>query len=373
MPKPADGLAVNAFATGLDHPRWLYVLPNGDVLVAETNTPKQEEASAASKAGSWRWTMEHRRRRRAEPEPHRAAARRRRRRRGRDEKRVPRRTQLAVRHGADRRQVLCRRYRCAAPLRLHRRARPRSSSRAPRSPICRRVRINHHWTKSLVARPTGRGFMSASARTAMPARTASTGRRTARDPRDRCGDRRGAQLRHRLAQSGRAGLRAGDRRAVGCGQRARRARQRSRSGLSHLGEGRRVLRLAVQLLGPACRRAGEAAKSGRGGQARSPRTIRSAIMWRRSGSPSRKASCCRSNSGAARSSASMARGTACPFSGYKVVFVPFARASRRAQPLDVLTGFLSDEARRAAGRPASPSTGPARCWSPTMSAISCGG
>ena len=42
MPKPGDGLAVKAFATGLDHPRWLYVLPNGDVLVAETNTPKQE-------------------------------------------------------------------------------------------------------------------------------------------------------------------------------------------------------------------------------------------------------------------------------------------------------------------------------------------
>ena len=42
MPKPADGLAVNAFATGLDHPRWLYVLPNGDVLVAETNTPKKD-------------------------------------------------------------------------------------------------------------------------------------------------------------------------------------------------------------------------------------------------------------------------------------------------------------------------------------------
>lgn len=38
-PLVAPGLAVNAFATGLDHPRWLYVLPNGDVLVAETNTP----------------------------------------------------------------------------------------------------------------------------------------------------------------------------------------------------------------------------------------------------------------------------------------------------------------------------------------------
>jgi glucose/arabinose dehydrogenase len=38
-PVPAAGLRVNAFATGLDHPRWLLVLPNGDVLVAETNAP----------------------------------------------------------------------------------------------------------------------------------------------------------------------------------------------------------------------------------------------------------------------------------------------------------------------------------------------
>jgi glucose/arabinose dehydrogenase len=33
------GLAVSAFATGLVHPRWLLLLPNGDVLVAETNAP----------------------------------------------------------------------------------------------------------------------------------------------------------------------------------------------------------------------------------------------------------------------------------------------------------------------------------------------
>ncbi len=43
-PTPAAGLAVNAFATGLDHPRWLYVLPNGDVLVAETNAPPDSGA-----------------------------------------------------------------------------------------------------------------------------------------------------------------------------------------------------------------------------------------------------------------------------------------------------------------------------------------
>jgi len=40
-PSPAPGLAVSAFARGLDHPRWLYVLPNGDVLVAETNGPQE--------------------------------------------------------------------------------------------------------------------------------------------------------------------------------------------------------------------------------------------------------------------------------------------------------------------------------------------
>ena len=38
-PTPASGLGVKAFATGLEHPRWLYVLPNGDVLVAESNAP----------------------------------------------------------------------------------------------------------------------------------------------------------------------------------------------------------------------------------------------------------------------------------------------------------------------------------------------
>jgi glucose/arabinose dehydrogenase len=38
-PRAAPGTAVAAFATGLQHPRWLHVLPNGDVLVAETNAP----------------------------------------------------------------------------------------------------------------------------------------------------------------------------------------------------------------------------------------------------------------------------------------------------------------------------------------------
>jgi len=52
-PRAATGLAVSAFATGLDHPRWLYVLPNGDVLVAETNAPPKPEDNKGLKG----WLM----------------------------------------------------------------------------------------------------------------------------------------------------------------------------------------------------------------------------------------------------------------------------------------------------------------------------
>ena len=42
-PTPAQGLTVTAYRRGLDHPRWCYVLPNGDVLVAETNAPPRPQ------------------------------------------------------------------------------------------------------------------------------------------------------------------------------------------------------------------------------------------------------------------------------------------------------------------------------------------
>ena len=42
-PQAASGTSVAAFARGLDHPRWLYVLPNGDVLVSETNAPPRPD------------------------------------------------------------------------------------------------------------------------------------------------------------------------------------------------------------------------------------------------------------------------------------------------------------------------------------------
>jgi glucose/arabinose dehydrogenase len=53
-PAAANGMAVNAFATGLDHPRTVYVLPNGDVLVAESNAPPKPDDTAGIKGFVYR-------------------------------------------------------------------------------------------------------------------------------------------------------------------------------------------------------------------------------------------------------------------------------------------------------------------------------
>ena len=49
MPTPMAGMAVVPFATGLDHPRWIYTLPNGDVLVAESNAPPKPDSEKSIK------------------------------------------------------------------------------------------------------------------------------------------------------------------------------------------------------------------------------------------------------------------------------------------------------------------------------------
>ena len=49
MPTAMAGLTVMPFATGLDHPRWVYVLPNGDVLVAESNAPPKPDSEKSIK------------------------------------------------------------------------------------------------------------------------------------------------------------------------------------------------------------------------------------------------------------------------------------------------------------------------------------
>ncbi len=45
VPQAPEGFKVTALAAGLDHPRWVYVLPNGDVLVAESNKPAPAEGA----------------------------------------------------------------------------------------------------------------------------------------------------------------------------------------------------------------------------------------------------------------------------------------------------------------------------------------
>ena len=49
MPTAAEGLTVNEFAGGLDHPRWLHMLPNGDVLAAESQGPGTDKTGGTIK------------------------------------------------------------------------------------------------------------------------------------------------------------------------------------------------------------------------------------------------------------------------------------------------------------------------------------
>jgi len=56
-PKAAQGTRVAAFATGLQHPRWVYVLPNGDVLVAETAAPQRPDEGKGIKGRAMTYFM----------------------------------------------------------------------------------------------------------------------------------------------------------------------------------------------------------------------------------------------------------------------------------------------------------------------------
>jgi len=56
-PQSPAGTHVTRFAEGLDHPRWVYVLPNGDVLVAETNAPPKPDDEKGIKGWIMRMMM----------------------------------------------------------------------------------------------------------------------------------------------------------------------------------------------------------------------------------------------------------------------------------------------------------------------------
>ncbi len=57
QPSAAAGVAVNAFARGLSHPRWLYALPNGDVLVAESDTPTKPDDFKGLRGRIYHWVQ----------------------------------------------------------------------------------------------------------------------------------------------------------------------------------------------------------------------------------------------------------------------------------------------------------------------------
>jgi len=56
-PIAAAGTTVSALAKNLDHPRWLYVLPNGDVLVAESNAPPKPDDAKGIKGWAMKQVM----------------------------------------------------------------------------------------------------------------------------------------------------------------------------------------------------------------------------------------------------------------------------------------------------------------------------
>ncbi|WP_017479779.1 sorbosone dehydrogenase family protein [Pseudomonas sp. PAMC 26793] len=55
QPTAPEGFAVTALAENLDHPRWVYTLPNGDVLVAESNHPPMPEGATDGGTGLLAW------------------------------------------------------------------------------------------------------------------------------------------------------------------------------------------------------------------------------------------------------------------------------------------------------------------------------
>ena len=276
-PVAAPGLKVNAFATGLKHPRWIHVLPNGDVLVAEAT-----EARPGPPANVFDYAMVSTMKR--------AAAM------GDSANRITllrdtdgdgvAETQEVFLEGLNQpfgmavlgRHFLCRQHRWRGCLSLHRgrephhRARTEAGRRSSPAGIGRAA-----FCRAL----TGRSSMSASARPAISARRAWRPRRAA-PPSTSSISQRGSSRIFAGGLRNAVGLawEPSDRRALDGGQRARRPGRRDAARLSDLGARRRLLWLALLLLGADGGRPG-AAGSGGGREGASRRTTRWAGTPRR--------------------------------------------------------------------------------------------
>jgi len=221
-PIPAPGLRVAAFAQGLDHPRWLYVLPNGDVLVAETNGPGTDPGPPGIKGYFFKKFKE---------------------KAGSAVKSANRITLLrdANRDGVvDTRTVLLENLRSpfgmalvgnelfvanadslvAFPFTVG----ETRIAAAPRTVASLPAGYNHHWTKSLVAGPDGRLYVGVGSNSNVGENGMAMEQGRAAIWQFRSPHRRRSRLRQRPPQPDRHGLQPVERGVVDGGERARRDR-----------------------------------------------------------------------------------------------------------------------------------------------------
>ena len=353
------GLRIQAMATGLMHPRIVYPLPNGDVLVVESNSPGTKpfrpkdyvqgkvkaRAGAARRAaiGSLCFAM-------------------------RDGDGIPELKTVLVDHLHSPYGIALVAGTSTSPtptrssLSHSRRGRRKSRRPVLSSPTCRRGPIDHHWTKAMVASPDGsklyvgvgsnsnitengmdaeEGARRSTRSTGSPARSASMRRAHAIRP---------------ISQSSREP--ASSSRSSTSATRS----DRTSSRLSVFDQGRRLLWLALELLGTACRCPRPPAKPdvGReGDQARlRPQLARGGARARIQPRTSR----CRRRFADGAFVGEHGSWDRNPLNGYQVIFVPFVNGHPTGVPIPVVTGFLgsrSQDGSWPAGR-GSHSIGPAR-------------
>ncbi len=266
-PVAAAGTAVNEFAAGLDHPRWLHVLPNGDVLVAESNAPPKPEGDKGIKGFVTKLVMK------------RAGAG------------VPSANRITLLRDADGdgkaevktvfMQGLMSPFGMAlvgdqlfianadALVKVPYRSGQTQVTAAPTTVVTLPGGpINHHWTKNVIASRDGKKLyvtVGSNSNVGERGMAAEEGRAAIWEVDLGSGH-------HRLFATGirnpnGMAWEPFERRVVDGRQRARRDRQRPGTRLPDLGARWRLLRLAVQLFRPACRCPGRAAaaRSGRQG------------------------------------------------------------------------------------------------------------
>src|SRR3989344_1673187 len=256
QPQAPAGFKVTALARGLDHPRWVYTLPNGAVLVAESNKPPPAEGAKNVHSDGLRGLamgLVMKRAGAGTPSANRITLLRDTDGDGVADVRTAFMQDLLSPFGMALMGTQLFIATADGVVKVPYEAGQTSITVAPVRVTDLPAGANHHWTKNIIASPHGRRRG--------PRRHLGGG----------CGDRQQAAVCHRPAQPQRPGLGATEQGALDGGERTRRTGQRAGARLPHLGEGRRLLRLAVELLGPACGHPCQSAQPRHGGQGHRPR------------------------------------------------------------------------------------------------------